>query len=136
KSLSCTPTANDIPTGERFPGSSLHNTNGPLSPKMTRLAEQSLVVFCCVTCICLIAEAIDCRKFVFAPRCRGVSAKRSAKLNNEDLRELGDIDDTWMDWPRPSQDEIPDSSFESRRKTILQKLLEKFNDYSLRDEDN
>ncbi|GFT84181.1 hypothetical protein NPIL_548301 [Nephila pilipes] len=76
------------------------------------------------------------RKFVFAPRCRGVSAKRSAKLNNEELRELNDLEETWMDWPKSTADELPDSSFETRRKSILQKLFEKFNDYSLREEDN
>ncbi|KAG8198134.1 hypothetical protein JTE90_006887 [Oedothorax gibbosus] len=111
------------------------------SPDMTKFAEQSLVVFCCLTCFCLIAEAIDCRKFVFAPRCRGVSAKRSAKLNNEELRELGEMEESWgADWPARSSvsdDVIADSTtFDSRRKAILQKLLEKFNDYNLHDDEN
>ncbi|GIY06590.1 hypothetical protein CDAR_584691 [Caerostris darwini] len=76
------------------------------------------------------------RKFVFAPRCRGVSAKRSAKLNNDELRELGDMDDALVDWPRSSPDEVQDVGFDTRKKMMLQKLLEKFNDYSLREEDN
>ncbi|GFT54890.1 hypothetical protein TNCV_4888481 [Trichonephila clavipes] len=75
-------------------------------------------------------------KFVFAPRCRGVSAKRSAKLNDEELRELNDLEETWMDWPKSTVDELTDSFLDSRRKSILQKLFEKFNDYNLREEDN
>ncbi|KFM68232.1 hypothetical protein X975_13357, partial [Stegodyphus mimosarum] len=71
--------------------------------------------------------------------CRGVSAKRSSNVNKEELRDLGDLDDTWMDWPRSSPEEFSDSSLGNRRGSnrILRELLEKFHDYaSLRDEDN
>ncbi|GIY54899.1 hypothetical protein CEXT_255191 [Caerostris extrusa] len=60
-----------------------------------------------VACLKLLTSTLFLyRKFVFAPRCRGVSAKRSAKLNNDELRELGDMDDGLVDWPRSSPDEV------------------------------
>ncbi|XP_025088328.1 elevenin-Vc1-like [Pomacea canaliculata] len=107
-----------------------------------RLLLLFFIVISAVSCI-VSARRIDCTKFVFAPRCRGVAAKRGVMPLADDSTSQEDAYVDPLMQPEAGRDEesekllrlamdlphaVPDqSSASQKRRELLERLLRSYN---------
>ncbi|XP_042890950.1 uncharacterized protein LOC122265627 [Penaeus japonicus] len=70
-----------------------------------RVAPFALLVVVTLSCLAAQTHAVDCRKFVFAPVCRGIIAKRMFTEKRSSVRALPSTWDAQFRAPRETEDE-------------------------------
>ncbi|XP_037799448.1 uncharacterized protein LOC119594488 [Penaeus monodon] len=70
-----------------------------------RLAPLALLFVATLSCLAAQTHAVDCRKFVFAPVCRGIIAKRMFTEKRSSIRALPNTWDAQFRAPRETEDE-------------------------------